>query len=64
MTYESLKKINPKLIMISLSPYGLTGPYKDWKAYDINICALGGITAASGYPEREPLVPPHVSGTL
>ena len=49
--------------MISLSPYGLTGPYKDWKAYDINICALGGITAASGYPEREPLSP-AVSVTL
>ena len=59
LDYESLKKINPKLIMISLSPYGLTGPYKDWKAYDINICALGGITAASGYPEREPIVPPQ-----
>ena len=59
LDYESLKKINPQLIMIFLSPYGLTGPYKDWKAYDINICALGGISAASGYPEREPLVPPQ-----
>ena len=59
LDYDSLKKVNPGLIMISLSPYGLTGPYKDWKAYDINICALGGISAASGDPSREPIVPPQ-----
>ncbi|MFH1382227.1 MAG: CoA transferase [Chloroflexota bacterium] len=58
LDFESVKEINPKLIMLSLSPFGLTGPYKDWKAYDINTCALGGISAASGYPEREPLAPP------
>ena len=52
LDYESLKKVNPGLVMISLSPYGLTGPYKDWKAYDINICALGGITAASSCRRR------------
>jgi len=55
LDYESLRRLIRSCHDFFI-PYGLTGPYKDWKAYDINICALGGITAASGYPEREPLV--------
>ena len=34
--YENLKVLNPRLIMASLTPFGQTGPYKDYKAYDLN----------------------------
>src|SRR5262245_4100779 len=34
--YEKLKGLNSRLIVASLTPFGQTGPYKDYKAYDLN----------------------------
>lgn len=62
LDFNSLTKINPKLIMASITPFGQTGPYKNWKGYDINCCALGGISASIGYPEREPITCPLFQG--
>jgi crotonobetainyl-CoA:carnitine CoA-transferase CaiB-like acyl-CoA transferase len=39
--YDSLKAVNPRLIMASLTPFGQTGPYKDYKAYDLNCYDFG-----------------------
>lgn len=36
LDYESLKAINPRLIMTSITPFGQTGPYRDYKAYHLN----------------------------
>lgn len=36
LDYESLKDINPSLIMVSITPFGQTGPYRDYKAYHLN----------------------------
>ncbi len=33
--YESLKVLNPRLIMASITPFGQTGPYRDWKGSDL-----------------------------
>ena len=41
--------------MASITPFGLTGPYRNWKAYDINLAAAGGICAGLGSADREPL---------
>jgi crotonobetainyl-CoA:carnitine CoA-transferase CaiB-like acyl-CoA transferase len=62
LDFETLHKTNAALIVMSLTPYGRTGPYANRKAYDINICALGGITNASGDPKREPIAPPLSQG--
>ena len=62
LDFKSVKRINPKLIMTSITPYGQTGPYRDWIGYDINCSALGGITNAMGSPDREPLTPPLLQG--
>jgi len=64
LDFDSIKKVNPSLISADITPFGQTGPYSEWKAYDINICALGGITSASGSIDREPLVPPVSQGEL
>ena len=40
--YEDLKKINPGLIMTSIKPFGRSGPYKDYKAYSLNISHVSG----------------------
>jgi len=53
--YSTLNKINPRIIMVSITPFGLTGPYKDWKAPDIVAIAMGGLLHGQGSPERPPV---------
>ena len=55
LDYASVEKINPALVMVSVTNFGLTGPYKDLKATDIVEYALGGLMYMSGDPDREPL---------
>ena len=55
LDYESLRAHNAGLVMASITPFGLTGPYRNWKAYDINLAAGGGICEGLGSPDREPL---------
>ena len=55
LSYESLGSVNPGLVMASITPFGLTGPYKYYKAYDINLAAAGGICQGLGEAGRAPL---------
>lgn len=55
LDYDSLSRANPKLVMAAVTPFGLTGPYRNYKAYDINLTAAGGISVGLGEPDREPL---------
>jgi crotonobetainyl-CoA:carnitine CoA-transferase CaiB-like acyl-CoA transferase len=58
LSYEALKKLNRKLVVTSISIFGRTGPYKDYKGQHINCCALSGASQALGFPDREPLSVP------
>ncbi|MBW2087351.1 MAG: CoA transferase [Deltaproteobacteria bacterium] len=53
--YDLLKEINPALVMTSISNFGQTGPYRDFKGFEITLSALGGVQAEIGEPDREPL---------
>ncbi|MQG57056.1 MAG: CoA transferase [SAR202 cluster bacterium] len=53
--YEHLRKENPSLVMVSISSFGQSGPYRDYEATDIVEYALGGILYIFGLNEREPL---------
>jgi len=53
--YDTLRAHNDQLVMASITPFGLTGPYRNYKAYDINLAAAGGICEGLGSPDREPL---------
>lgn len=55
LDYEILKDINPSLIMTSITNFGQTGPYRDYRAYEITLSAIGGVQAEIGEPDREPL---------
>ncbi len=55
LSYETLSRANPKLVMASISNFGQTGPYKDWKATEIVVEAIGGNMYVSGDYDREPL---------
>ena len=53
--YESLAKDNPKLIMVRLSGFGQTGPYKDRVGFGAIGESMGGIRYLTGYPDRAPV---------
>ena len=55
LNYEELEKINPKLVMTSISNFGQSGPYRDYKASELIIYGMGGSMNDSGLPDREPL---------
>ena len=55
LAYEDLKQVNGGLIMTSISNYGQSGPYRDYRGYEITLSALGGVQAEIGEPDREPL---------
>jgi crotonobetainyl-CoA:carnitine CoA-transferase CaiB-like acyl-CoA transferase len=55
LDYPTLKTINPKLVMVSISSFGQTGPYRDFKASEIVEYAMGGEMYSSGIASREPL---------
>ncbi|MFK8398311.1 CaiB/BaiF CoA transferase family protein [Pseudomonas sp. BGr12] len=53
--YEALKAINPKLIYVSITGYGQTGPLRDRAGHDINYLALAGVASYTGRRESGPL---------
>jgi len=55
--YKALKQLNPRVIMTSISPFGQTGPYSQYKASDIVATAMGGLMYISGDADRPPVRP-------
>jgi len=57
--YNHLKAVNPRLVMTSLTPFGQTGPYKDYKGSDLIGCQMSGIGHITprwvGTTDQEPL---------
>ena len=54
--YDALKEVNPNLVMTSITPFGQSGPYKDYKASsDIIPLALGGLMFLIGDPSTPPV---------
>ena len=61
LDYSTLSARNPDLVMISITPFGQTGPYADWKGRDLNAFHLSG--TGSRYCGR-PGEPPLKHGTF
>ena len=53
--YETLTKINPRIIQCSVTGFGSEGVYKDYPALDITIQAISGHMAITGEPGRPPV---------
>jgi crotonobetainyl-CoA:carnitine CoA-transferase CaiB-like acyl-CoA transferase len=53
--YERLCAINPRLIVVAITPFGLTGPKAGWQGSDIEIMAAGGAMALAGELDGAPL---------
>jgi crotonobetainyl-CoA:carnitine CoA-transferase CaiB-like acyl-CoA transferase len=55
--YETLAKINPRIITCSISGFGQTGPYSQLVGHDINYIATGGALGVTGWPGQPPSIP-------
>ncbi|WXG41564.1 MAG: CaiB/BaiF CoA-transferase family protein [Candidatus Freyarchaeum deiterrae] len=55
--YEILEDINPKLVYLSLTGYGQSGPYRDLPGHDINYIGLAGILGITGERNGPPVIP-------
>lgn len=55
LDHASLQQDNPGLVMTSITPFGQTGPYSQYKGSEIVAYATSGIMAISGTADREPL---------
>ena len=64
LDYKSVKKINHRIIMTSITPFGQTGPYKDYKGGELVATHLGGVgylSTREGDASKEPLkYPAHL----
>ncbi len=61
--YAVLEKVNPGIIVASITPFGQTGPYKDFKYSDITLYAMGGYMSSVGYADRPPVRISHLPQT-
>jgi len=55
LDYQALQAINPRLIMLRISGYGQTGPYRDLPGFGVIGEAMGGLRHLSGYPGQAPV---------
>jgi crotonobetainyl-CoA:carnitine CoA-transferase CaiB-like acyl-CoA transferase len=62
--YSELSQVNDQIIVTSITPFGDTGPYKDFKAYDIVAMAMGGLLNLCGDPDRPPVAPSFFTSYL
>jgi len=53
--YEILAKVNPQLVLTSITPFGQSGPYRDYKGPDLVNMAMGGYMYICGDVDRPPV---------
>ena len=56
--YDDLAKTNPGVVLVSITPFGQTGPWRDYQATDLVTYAASGQSYVNGSPDREPLKEP------
>jgi formyl-CoA transferase len=55
--WEALARENPKLVLVRISGYGQTGPYRERPGFAAIGEAMGGLRYVTGYPDRPPVRP-------
>ena len=59
LDWDTLHAVNPNLVVTSISNFGQTGPYRDYKASDLIHYGMGGFSSITGDRDREPLLGPQ-----
>jgi crotonobetainyl-CoA:carnitine CoA-transferase CaiB-like acyl-CoA transferase len=55
LSFPVLERANPRLVLCSISGFGQTGPYREWRAFDPVVQGMSGISSVTGYPDRPPV---------
>jgi crotonobetainyl-CoA:carnitine CoA-transferase CaiB-like acyl-CoA transferase len=55
--WDDLRAVNPRLVMVRISAFGQTGPYRERPGFGRIAAAMGGLSYVSGYPDRPPVTP-------
>jgi crotonobetainyl-CoA:carnitine CoA-transferase CaiB-like acyl-CoA transferase len=53
--YDTVNKVNPRIVYCSISSFGQTGPYNQWPGYDLIVQGMGGLMGLTGEPGRPPV---------
>ena len=59
--FDDLKAVNPKIVFVTISGYGMTGPYRDMPSHGIAYDTWAGIVAPKLDDNGDPYMPEHVS---
>ena len=62
LDYASLREVNPKIVCVALTGYGLDGPEAEWPAFDYVVQAGIGLAAMTGDPDGPPMLPGLLRG--
>ncbi|MGB6090277.1 MAG: CoA transferase, partial [Candidatus Binataceae bacterium] len=64
LTWDRMRRVNPNLVMTSIVPFGLSGPYRNFRAEDLTVWAAGGVCVLNGGgPEHADLPPLKTFGS-
>src|SRR5437868_12810771 len=55
---DVLSEVNSKLVIVRISGFGQTGPYARFPGFGTLVEAMSGFAARTGFPDREPVLPP------
>ena len=58
LSFELLRSRNPRLVMSSISPWGLSGPKREWRAEDLTLWSASGLCYVNGGGAAHPEMPP------
>jgi crotonobetainyl-CoA:carnitine CoA-transferase CaiB-like acyl-CoA transferase len=61
---ERLLALNPKLVIIRLSGWGQTGPYRDRPGFGTLVEAMSGFAHLNGFPDKPPALPPLATADM
>mgnify|MGYP001373235834 CR=1 FL=1 len=59
--YDDLRRVKPDIVWVAVTPYGQTGPRRDWAGSDLVGWAAGGVLNGVGDPDRAPAWPASVA---